>query len=105
MLVTLASLAFFTLAQPVLSAPVENNQPRAATSPVSVVLNEDTYINKGLVAFGLIPADFKDSTGNTMGGFGSAIDIKPGTWTQSSSGTFTGTLLVTPDRGYNVYGP
>ncbi|KAG6850217.1 hypothetical protein H0H93_016396 [Arthromyces matolae] len=98
-LVTFVSLALFTLAQPAFSVPLEN---RAATSPVSVTLNGDTYINKGLVAFGLIPAAFKDSTGDTMGGFGSAIDLKPGTWAQTSSGNFTGTLIVTPDRGYNT---
>ncbi|EDR07135.1 uncharacterized protein LACBIDRAFT_235871, partial [Laccaria bicolor S238N-H82] len=56
---------------------------------------------QGPVAFGLIPANLKDSTGDTMGGFGSAIALKRGTW-KVKNGTFTGTLVVHPDRGYNV---
>ena len=31
---------------------------------------------QGLVGFGLIPSDFKDSTGDTLGGIGSALAIK-----------------------------
>ncbi|KAG6811377.1 hypothetical protein H0H92_007762 [Tricholoma furcatifolium] len=98
----LALLAHEAHASPV--GVTQNLQPRASTAPVSVTLNNVTYVNKGLVAFGLIPANATDSTGDTMGGFGSAIDMKPGTWTQVSDGTYTGTLVVTPDRGYNVDG-
>ena len=55
------------------------------------------------MGFGLIPSDFIESTGDTIGGIGSAIAIKRGTWTARSDGTFTGTLVVHPDRGFNVY--
>lgn len=58
-----------------------------------------------MVGFGLIPSNFKESTGDTLGGIGSGIDIKPGTWKASGNGTFTGTFVVVPDRGYNVYVP
>jgi len=58
---------------------------------------------QGLAGFGLIPSDFKDSIGDTMGGIGSAITLKRGTWKRSHDGTYTGTLLVQPDRGFNVY--
>lgn len=33
---------------------------------------------------------------------GSAIAIKRGTWKQKSDGSYSGTLFVQPDRGYNV---
>ncbi|KAF9464214.1 esterase-like activity of phytase-domain-containing protein [Collybia nuda] len=75
----------------------------AATSPVSVVLGGKTYVNKGLVGFGLIASDFRESTGDTLGGIGSAIDIKSGTW-KMVNGTYTGTFVVQPDRGFNIDG-
>ncbi|EIM83805.1 uncharacterized protein STEHIDRAFT_148606 [Stereum hirsutum FP-91666 SS1] len=75
---------------------------------VSVELGGVTYVNKGLVAFGLIPSDFVDSTGDTMGGFGSAIALqafsKSSSGDRSDSESFTGTLVVQPDRGFNVDG-
>jgi hypothetical protein len=58
---------------------------------------------QGIVAFGLIPNNAKDSTGDTIGGIGSAIALKLGSWNPHSDGTFTGTLIVQPDRGYNMY--
>ncbi|KAF9529605.1 esterase-like activity of phytase-domain-containing protein [Crepidotus variabilis] len=77
----------------------------AAGAAVSVTLDNLTYVNKGAVGFGLIPSDFKESTGDTIGGIGSAIAIKPGTWKQNTNGTYSGTLVVHPDRGYNVEEP
>ncbi|KIO17674.1 hypothetical protein M407DRAFT_84740 [Tulasnella calospora MUT 4182] len=59
-------------------------------------------VNKGLVAFGYIPANARDSTGETIGGIGSAIALKPGSFTKAADGTFKGTLVVQADRGYNV---
>jgi hypothetical protein len=57
-----------------------------------------------LVGFGRIASNFTESTGDTLGGIGSAIAIKYGSWKADSSGkTFTGTLVVQPDRGFNVY--
>ena len=52
----------------------------------------------------MIPSNFKESTGDTIGGFGSAIALKRGTF-QASDGKFTGTILARPDRGFNVYVP
>lgn len=42
------------------------------------------------------------SLGDTIGGIGSAIAIKRGTFSASSDGSFTGTLVVQPDRGFNM---
>ncbi|GJJ08811.1 hypothetical protein Clacol_003030 [Clathrus columnatus] len=71
---------------------------------VNVTLNGKTFINKGMVAFGLIPAAFRDETGETFGGVGSAIALKRGTWKQNKDGSFSGSLIVQPDRGFNVDG-
>ncbi|KZT41771.1 hypothetical protein SISSUDRAFT_1069692 [Sistotremastrum suecicum HHB10207 ss-3] len=56
----------------------------------------------GLVGFGRIPSNFRESTGDTFGGAGSAIYIKRGSFKKTSNGTFTGTLIMQPDRGFNV---
>ncbi|KAF8209524.1 esterase-like activity of phytase-domain-containing protein [Mycena galopus ATCC 62051] len=77
----------------------------AASTSVSVTLDGVTYVNQGLVGFGLILANATDSTGDTLGGFGSAIAIKPGTWTELDNGSYTGILVAQPDRGYNVISP
>ncbi|KAK1227103.1 hypothetical protein PQX77_009936 [Marasmius sp. AFHP31] len=68
----------------------------------SVKLEGVKYVNKGLVGFGRIPSDFRESTGDTLGGIGSAIAFKRGTWTKNTDGTYAGTLVVRPDRGFNV---
>lgn len=54
------------------------------------------------MGFGLIPSNFKDSTGDTIGGYGSAMALKMGTW-KAKDGVFSGTLVARPDRGFNVY--
>ncbi|KAJ3861321.1 esterase-like activity of phytase-domain-containing protein [Lentinula novae-zelandiae] len=75
----------------------------ASTSAVSVALGGVTYVNKGIVGFGLIPSNFTDSLGDTLGGIGSGIAFKQATWKSLSNGSYTGTLVVHPDRGYNMY--
>ncbi|KAJ7257160.1 esterase-like activity of phytase-domain-containing protein [Mycena haematopus] len=74
----------------------------AASTAVSVSLAGVTYVNQGLVGFGRIPSNQTESTGDTLGGLGSAIAIKPGTWKELANGSYTGTLVAQPDRGYNV---
>ncbi|OCH85048.1 hypothetical protein OBBRIDRAFT_343414 [Obba rivulosa] len=81
----------------------------AATEPdpsfaVSVQVAGKTFVNKGLVAFGLIPSNFADSTDNTFGGVGSAIGIRSGSFAKTLDGNFAGTLIVQPDRGFNIDG-
>ncbi|KDQ11358.1 hypothetical protein BOTBODRAFT_189903 [Botryobasidium botryosum FD-172 SS1] len=105
------STLFFAVASVACVSPNVHALPteRASnpTSPdpslaTSVKFGGSTFVNKGLVAFGWIPATAKDSYGETIGGIGSAIAIKRGTFRQSSSGVFQGTLITQPDRGYNV---
>ncbi|KAF8887862.1 esterase-like activity of phytase-domain-containing protein [Gymnopilus junonius] len=97
----LLSLASHALAVPSL----QRVGPRAEPAAVgSAVVDGVIYINKGLVGFGLIPSNFTDSTGDTIGGYGGAIAFKLGTFSESD-GVFSGTLLARPDRGFNVDGP
>ncbi|KII85663.1 hypothetical protein PLICRDRAFT_324866 [Plicaturopsis crispa FD-325 SS-3] len=103
----LAAAALALRVQGLPSADPTHVSRAAQTSyPVSVKLGGKTYVNQGLVGFGYIPSNATDTTGDTIGGIGSAIAFKPGTWAKSNStsgnGTYTGTLVVQPDRGYNI---
>jgi len=46
-----------------------------------------------------------ESTGDTLGGIGSAIALKYGTRKEQANGSYTGTFVVQPDRGFNVISP
>ncbi|KAI9441308.1 esterase-like activity of phytase-domain-containing protein [Lactarius indigo] len=81
---------------------VPSNVTRRAAQATSVILNGETYVNKGLVAFGLIPSDATEWNGDTIGGIGSAIALS--SFSTGPSGTYTGQLVVQPDRGFNVAG-
>lgn len=101
----------FVAAALVLASPTPRSAAvtSKATEPdpkfaVNVKVNGVTYVNKGLVAFGVIPSDFKESTGDTLGGIGSAIALKKGSFVKNTDGTFKGTFVVQPDRGFNVDG-
>ncbi|ESK92500.1 membrane autotransporter barrel domain protein [Moniliophthora roreri MCA 2997] len=100
----LYNLRLLAITAAIVCLPLSSSSPLASRD-VSVKLDGVTYVNKGLVAFGLIPSDLKESTGDTLGGFGSAIGFKRGTWKKGSNGTFVGTLVACPDRGYNVETP
>ncbi|KAF5375785.1 hypothetical protein D9757_008987 [Collybiopsis confluens] len=81
---------------------VASRTTSASSAAVSVELGGVTYVNKGIVGFGLIPSNFIDSVGDTLGGIGSAIAFKYGTWKALSNGSYAGTLVVQPDRGFNI---
>lgn len=59
-------------------------------------------ISKGLVGIGRIPANQRDSFGETFGS-GSGMAIDPQSWTRTADG-YKGSLWLLPDRGYNVAG-
>ncbi|KAF8604345.1 hypothetical protein BDV93DRAFT_492130 [Ceratobasidium sp. AG-I] len=92
---------FYYLGVPILFGSVLAATPDPSLA-TSVVLNGQTFINKGLVAFGYIPAQARDSYGETLGGLGSAIALARGSFKAGPNGTFTGRLIAQPDRGYNV---
>ena len=68
----------------------------------AVSIGNQTFINKGLVGVGRIPADLRDKLGETFGsGSGLAADLK--TWRRADAG-YSGEFLLLPDRGYNITG-
>ncbi len=77
--------------------------------PMPTALGADTvtvgglsYVNKGLVGVGRLPADLRDKYGETFGsGSGLAVDAK--SWTRTPAG-YQGTFYMLPDRGYNIGG-
>jgi hypothetical protein len=67
-----------------------------------VSIGDRTFINKGLVGVGRIPAGLLDKFGETFGsGSGIAADLK--TWARTEDG-YRGEFFLLPDRGYNVKG-
>ena len=60
--------------------------------------NGVTYVNKGLVGFGAIDGSARDSFGETIGGIGSAIALQS---FEKNGDSYTGVMIVQPDRGYN----
>ena len=56
-----------------------------------------------LVGVARIPADARDTLGETLGGFGSGMALVPGSW-RAEGGGFTATLAMLPDRGWNTGG-
>jgi len=75
----------------------------AQTAPSTATLNGQSLVNHVLVGVGRMPAGLKDRFGETFGSF-SAFTFEPGTWQRQPDGSYTGTLLAQPDRGYNAVG-
>ncbi|MGE7138737.1 esterase-like activity of phytase family protein [Luteibacter sp. NPDC031894] len=71
----------------------------ATPLPRAVEAGGATYVDKGLVAAGSLPAGTIDFLGDTLGSF-SSLMIEPGTWRRDGD-TYTGVLWTLPDRGRN----
>ena len=56
-----------------------------------------------LVGVARVPADARDSLGETLGGFGSGMALVPGSRHQAN-GSITARLAMLPDRGWNTQG-
>jgi hypothetical protein len=69
----------------------------------TVTVNNQTFVNQGLVGVGRMPSDLKDKFGETFGSF-SAFTFQPGSWQRNANGSYSGTLFTQPDRGYNAVG-
>jgi hypothetical protein len=70
----------------------------------SVNFQGSTFTNKGLVGVARVPSNARDKYGETLGGWGSAMAIVPGSWKQKKDGSYTGNLVAVPDRGWNTQG-
>lgn len=79
-----------------LSATLASAQVPASTA----VLNGQRFVNQGLVGVGRIPAATRDKYNETLGSF-SALTIDTSTWRRNGDGSYSGTLFMQPDRGYN----
>lgn len=75
--------------------------PHEATGapPRTLQLGGRTYVDKGLVAAGRLPAGTVDFLGDTLGSF-SSLAVQPSTWKRTASG-YEGVLWTLPDRGRN----
>ncbi|WP_313178239.1 esterase-like activity of phytase family protein [Stenotrophomonas sp.] len=67
--------------------------------PRTLQLGGRTYVDRGLVAAGRLPAGTVDFLGDTLGSF-SSLAVQPGTWKRTASG-YEGVLWTLPDRGRN----
>ena len=67
-----------------------------------VVAGGTTLTNRGLVAMGRMPANQRDRFGETFGS-SSGMALVPQSWRKTADG-YEGTLMLLPDRGYNVAG-
>jgi opacity protein-like surface antigen len=76
----------------------------AAAAQQSVVFEGSTFVNQGLVGVARVPSDARDQFGDTLGGFGSAMAMDLNRWRKSRDGSYSGTLFMVPDRGWNTQG-
>ena len=64
--------------------------------------NGKQYTYQQLAGYGFIPSNARDSFGDNLGGWGSAIAIDQKSWRKLKNGTYIGTLYAVPDRGWYV---
>jgi hypothetical protein len=74
----------------------------AAPALAQITVGGTTYQVQGLVGVGRMDAALRDSFGETFGSV-SGLWADAASWTRSG-GTYTGTFLTAPDRGFNVAG-
>ncbi len=85
-----------TLAHPPSLPPISGASP--------VTFEGQTYVNKGLVGVARVPSNAVDKFGDTLGGFGSAMAMDLRAWKRHRDGSYSGTLYMSPDRGWNTQG-
>lgn len=82
------------------AGPCKRSLPSASES----TCDGTTYINRGLVAYGIVASDARDKLGDSLGGFGSGIAPDVSSFRLKKDGTVSGTLYAVPDRGWNTQG-
>jgi len=75
-----------------------------AASAQPVTFEGQTYVNKGLVGVARVPSNARDEFGETLGGFGSSMAMDLSSWRRNFDGSYSGTLFMLPDRGWNTEG-
>ncbi len=76
--------------------------PAVASAENSATVGGLTFVNKGLVGIGRIPANERDKFGETFGS-GSGMAVDQAAWSRDGA-SYKGTLYLLPDRGYNAVG-
>ncbi|WP_213980480.1 esterase-like activity of phytase family protein [Sphingomonas sp. dw_22] len=79
--------------------PITRPHLDQTTGARSISLHGQTFINRGLVGTGRLPADTVDFLGDTLGSF-SSLQIAPGSWKRVGD-HYEGVLWTLPDRGRN----
>ncbi len=91
---TAALIAGSSSAQAQFTTPHLSSIPGAVTNK----LGSTTFVNHGLVGIGHISASALDTFGES---FGSCSSMQITGWATNGDGTYSGTLNILPDRGYN----
>ncbi|KAL8994279.1 MAG: hypothetical protein Q9169_005695 [Polycauliona sp. 2 TL-2023] len=88
------------------AVPTSPNILRSANNQIvnQTTCNGKQYTYQQLAGYGFVPSNARDSSGDNLGGWGSAIAIDQKTWRKLKNGTYTGTLYAVPDRGWNTQG-
>ena len=76
----------------------------AAAAADSVTFKGQTFVNQGLVGVARVPSDTVDRFGDTLGGIGSAMAMDLDSWHKNRDGSYSGTLYMSPDKGWNTQG-
>lgn len=75
-----------------------------AASAQSVTFKGHSFVNKGLVGVARVPSNAVDQFGDTLGGIGSGMAMDLRSWHENRDGSYSGTLYMLPDRGWNTQG-
>jgi hypothetical protein len=82
----------------VLAAQFTSPNVIAIPGDVASTLGGTVFINRGLVGVGRISASQIDPLGES---FGSVSGLQVVQWVRNPDGSYAGTLMILPDRGYN----
>ncbi|RFC44479.1 MAG: hypothetical protein DVB28_001038 [Verrucomicrobia bacterium] len=96
-------LPFISFTAHAVTYTTPNLDSTAVGASRSVTLEGSTFVNQGLVGVGVFAADAIDGLGDTLGSF-SSFKVDLSSWRKTSNGSYAGSLLTLPDRGYNVAG-
>lgn len=81
--------------------PNPSKVERSTSSVNQTTCNDRSYSYDGLAGYGFIPSDFRDKTGDTLGGPSSAVFDS---WEKLDDGSYEGVIYTLPDRGWNTQG-
>jgi len=95
----LAVLISWVIAGPVTALGLPKGLPKGKIT----ICNNERYTYQGLAGWGALPSNARDKYGETIGGIGSAIAFKSGSW-KFSNGIYTGVVYCLPDRGWSTRG-